>query len=158
MFVFFGHNLKHFISQYTYSVYKVSKMKCPTVHHSCLYSPRLYSKLAPPTSHCVPVSIICRIVLQHCCQHEHCVTVKPSLIFCVDDASACHATLMSEQLSRGTVEKTGRTDAGCCEGQKQACGDGGCCSTSRWVEHHFILGFTPGHDSKVCVCVCMHML
>ncbi|XP_026802552.3 cytoplasmic tRNA 2-thiolation protein 2 [Pangasianodon hypophthalmus] len=48
-----------------------------------------------------------------------------------DDASAFHATLVSEQLSRGALQEKRQSDAGCCQGQKQACGDGGCCSTSR---------------------------
>ncbi|KAK3509915.1 hypothetical protein QTP70_019394, partial [Hemibagrus guttatus] len=47
------------------------------------------------------------------------------------EATAFHATLMSEQLSRRTREEKGQGDAGCCQGQNQACGDGSCCSTSR---------------------------
>ncbi|TSK20075.1 Cytoplasmic tRNA 2-thiolation protein 2 [Bagarius yarrelli] len=47
----------------------------------------------------------------------------------IDEATAFHATLVSEQLSQRTPKEKGQTKTGCC--QEQMCGDGGCCSKSR---------------------------
>ncbi|XP_026988805.1 cytoplasmic tRNA 2-thiolation protein 2 [Tachysurus fulvidraco] len=60
-----------------------------------------------------------------------CLLCLCSLDTKAEEATAFHATLMSEQLSRRTLEEKGQSDVGCCQGQNQACGDGGCCSTSR---------------------------
>ncbi|XP_076830786.1 cytoplasmic tRNA 2-thiolation protein 2 [Brachyhypopomus gauderio] len=59
-----------------------------------------------------------------------------------DAASAFHATVISEQLSRGQFREEARTDqvpqgpfgtpgASCCQGEGQSCGGGGCCTTER---------------------------
>lgn len=69
--------------------------------------------------------------------------------FFIDHASAVRATLLSEQLSRGTVEEKGQSEAGCCQGQDQACGDGGCCSTSRQVGRTFPVYFLFLFSAKV---------
>ncbi|KAF5895559.1 cytoplasmic tRNA 2-thiolation protein 2-like [Clarias magur] len=62
---------------------------------------------------------------------EKCLLCLCALDTKADDASAFQATLVSEQLCRGPLEKKPESDVGCCQGQKPACGDGGCCSTSR---------------------------
>lgn len=64
------------------------------------------------------------------CKYDGKAFPYASAVF-IDGASAFRATLVSEQLSQRTLKEKGQSDSSCCQGQEQACEDGGCCSSPR---------------------------
>lgn len=62
---------------------------------------------------------------------QKCLLCLCALDIKADEATAYHATLLSEQLSQRKPEEISQPETGCCQKQNQVCGDGGCCSKSR---------------------------